>query len=330
MTYLEAAEFLKSHDNYLLLTHKRPDGDTIGSAVGLRKIRRSLAPLKIVLKDLRSVQAGQQPGRLAHGPQQFAQAYGGADGVPGTVVSVDVASLGLLPANAAPYQGRIDLAIDHHPSNEFFAQETCLEADKAACGEIIWKIADHLGIMNSAIATPLYVAVATDTGCFVYGNTTPHTHRVAAALMEQDIPYQALNKRHFRTKSLRRMKLESLILQNMKLYQEGTVAVAPISLAMMAQANATDDDAEDIAAFLGQIEGVLHSATIRELRPGECKISLRTNPNYLNATATCARLGGGGHVAASGCTVRGTVDEAETAILEAIYAQLAEQARTGL
>ena len=126
------------------------------------------------------------------------------------------------------------------------------------------------------------------------------------------------------------MKLESLILQNMKLYQEGTVAVAPISLAMMAQAEATDDDAEDIAAFLGQIEGVLHSATIRELRPGECKISLRTNPNYLNATATCARLGGGGHVAASGCTVRGTVDEAETAILEAIYAQLAEQARTGL
>ena len=235
-----------------------------------------------------------------------------------------------MPANAAPYQGRIDLAIDHHPSNEFFAQETCLEADKAACGEIIWKIADHLGIMNSAIATPLYVAVATDTGCFVYGNTTPHTHRVAAALMEQDIPYQALNKRHFRTKSLRRMKLESLILQNMKLYQEGTVAVAPISLAMMAQAEATDDDAEDIAAFLGQIEGVLHSATIRELRPGECKISLRTNPNYLNATATCARLGGGGHVAASGCTVRGTVDEAETAILEAIYAQLAEQARTGL
>ena len=60
------------------------------------------------------------------------------------------------------------------------------------------------------------------------------------------------------------------------------------------------------------------------------QISLRTNPNYLNATATCARLGGGGHVAASGCTVRGTVDEAETAFLEAIYAQLAEQARTGL
>jgi phosphoesterase RecJ-like protein len=65
--------------------------------------------------------------------------------------------------------------------------------------------------------------------------------------------------------------------------------------------------------------------TIRELRPGECKISLRTNPNYLNATATCARLGGGGHIAASGCTVHGTVEDAERAMLDAIDAQLREQ-----
>lgn len=316
MTYLEAAEFLKSYDNYLLLTHKRPDGDTIGSAVGLCELLRTMGKTAWLLPSLDAT-------RMFQDYLQGHQAPPGFE--PDTVVSVDVASLGLLPPNAQPYKDRIDLAIDHHPSNEFFAREICLEADKAACGEIIWKIAGHLGIMSEAIATPLYVAVSTDTGCFVYGNTTPHTHRVAAALMEQGIPYQALNKKHFRTKSLRRMKLESLILQNMKLYQEGTVAVAPISLAMMAQADATDDDAEDIAAFLGQIEGVLHSATIRELRPGECKISLRTNPNFLNATATCARLGGGGHVAASGCTVYGTMDEAEAAILEAIYAQLQEQ-----
>lgn len=316
MTYLEAAEFLKSYDNYLLLTHRRPDGDTIGSAVGLCELLRTMGKTAWLLPSLDAT-------RMFQDYLQGHQAPPGFE--PDTVVSVDLASLGLLPPNAQPYKDRIDLAIDHHPSNEFFARETCLEADKAACGEIIWKIAGHLGIMSEAIATPLYVAVSTDTGCFVYGNTTPHTHRVAAALMEQGIPYQALNKKHFRTKSLRRMKLESLILQNMKLYQEGTVAVAPISLAMMAQADATDDDAEDIAAFLGQIEGVLHSATIRELRPGECKISLRTNPNFLNATATCARLGGGGHVAASGCTVYGTMDEAEAAILEAIYAQLQEQ-----
>jgi len=317
MDYIEAAEFLRDHDNYLLLTHKRPDGDTIGSAAGLYELLRAMGKTAWLLEsqDATKLFTCYLEGRTAP-----------ADFVPDTVVSVDVASLGLLPPNAKPYRDRVDLAIDHHPSNEFFAAETCLETDKAACGEIIWKICDYLGVMGPDIAAPLYVAVSTDTGCFVYGNTTPHTHRVAAALMEQGIPYQALNKKHFRTKSVKRLKLESLILENMRLYHGGTVAVAPISLDLMARADATDDDAEDIASFPGQIEGVLHSVTIRERAEGGCKISLRTNPAFLNATAVCARLGGGGHKAASGCIVRGTVEEAERAMLAAIDAELQGEA----
>ena len=91
---------------------------------------------------------------------------------------------------------------------------------------------------------------------------------------------------------------------------------------MMAQAQAGEQDAEDIAAFVGVIEGVRHSVTIRELRPGECKISLRTASDLLDASATCARLGGGGHRAAAGCTVHGSMAQAQQAILEAIDAQL--------
>jgi len=113
-------------------------------------------------------------------------------------------------------------------------------------------------------------------------------------------------------------------LQNMHLYHGGAVAVAPISLAMMAQAGATSEDTDDLAAFLGQIEGVLHTATIREHEGGECRISVRTKADLLNATRVCARLGGGGHRAASGCTVKGTVEEAERAILAAIDAQISQ------
>ena len=315
MDYREAAQFLKDHDNYLILTHKRPDGDTIGCAAGLCRALRELGKTACVLPSLDAITllAGYLDGLNA--PEGFA---------PDTVVSTDVATVNLLPENALPYKERIDLAIDHHPSQEFFAKETCLEADKAACGELVWKICTELGVMNADIATPLYVAVSTDCGCFVYANTTPHTHKVAAALMEQGIPFQALNKKHFRTKSMRRMKLESLILQNMHLYHDGTVAVAPISLAMMAEAGATSEDTDDLAAFLGQIAGVLHTATIREHEGGECRISVRTDAGRLNATKVCARLGGGGHKAASGCTVKGTVAEAEQAILAAIDDQLAQ------
>ena len=315
MDYREAAAFLRAHDNYLILTHKRPDGDTIGCAAGLCRALRGLGKTACILpnEDVIPLLGGYLDGLTA--PDGF---------IPGTVVSTDVATENLLPDSAALYKGRIDLAIDHHPSQEFFARETCLEADKAACGEIIWKICTELGVMDGEIAAPLYVAVSTDCGCFVYANTTSHTHRVAAALMEQGIPVKELNKRHFRTKSLARMKLESLILQNMHLYHDGTVAVAPISLELIAQAGATSEDTDDIAAFLGQLKGVLHTATIREHEGGECRVSVRTKADELNATKVCARLGGGGHKAASGCTIKGTVAEAERAILAAIDEQLSQ------
>ena len=315
MDVREAAEFLKSRDNYLVLTHKRPDGDTIGCAAGLCHALRALGKTACVLPslDVTTVMAGYLDGLTA--PEGFA---------PDTVVSVDVAALGLLPDNARPWRERIDLAIDHHPSFEGFGRDNIVRPEAAACGEIIWAICNELGVMDAEIAAPLYVAVSTDCGCFVYGNTTPHTHRVAAALMEQGIDYRALNKKHFRTKSLKRLTLEGLLVQGMKLYHGGTVAVAPISLAMMAEVGATSEDTDDIAAFLGQIEGVLHTATIREYEGGECRISVRTRADLLNATAVCALLGGGGHKAASGCTVKGTVQDAERAIVAAIDQVLAE------
>ena len=315
MDYRQAAAFLQTHDKYLILIHKRPDGDTVGCAAGLCRALRSLGKTVHVLPspDITSSLAGYLDGLTVPGGFE-----------PDTVVSVDVAAQGLLPDNAAPYKDRVDLAIDHHPSQEFFAKETCLEADRAACGETVWNICKELGAMGADVAAPLYVAVSTDCGCFVYANTTPHTHRVAAELMERGIDFKALNKRHFRTKSRKRMMLESMLYQRMKFYHGGAVAVVPISLELLNSVGATSEDTDDIAAFAGQIEGVLHSVTIREYEHGECRVSVRTRADLLNATKVCARLGGGGHRAASGCTVRGTVDEAEQAILAAIDEQLAQ------
>ena len=315
MTSQQAAGFLTAHDGYLILTHVRPDGDTIGCAAGLCRALRQIGKTAYILENPEVTEL------FSNYIDGFTV---GPEFTPETVVSVDIASKSLFPAPAQPFLDRVDLAIDHHPSQEFFAKETCLEADKAACGEIIWKICGELGTMDGEIAVPLYVAIATDCGCFVYANTTPHTHRAAAALMEQGIDFQALNKRHFRTKSVARMKLESLIIEHMHLYHNGTVAVAPISLELIARAGATSEDTDDIAAFLGQLKGVLHTATIREHEGGECRVSVRTKADELNATRVCARLGGGGHKAASGCTIKGTVEEAERAILAAIDDQLAQ------
>ena len=309
MTYTEAAAWLKARDQYLILTHKRPDGDTIGCAAALCRGLRELGKTAWIC-----------PGTgETHLFTPYLQGLLAPEGYePATVVSVDIAARSLFTKEGEKWleQG-IDLAIDHHPSQEFFAKETCLDAGRAACGELIYDILHELGAVTADVAIPLYVAVSTDTGCFQYSNTTAATHRVTAALMETGIDVFPLNKRHFRTKSWARLQVERLLVERMHRYEEGKIAVAPVSLGLMDEAGATEEDMEDIAAFLGQIEGVETSVTIRELKEGGCKLSVRTSGG-LNATQVCGLLGGGGHAAAAGCTVSGTLEEAESAILDAI------------
>lgn len=309
MTYTEAAAWLRAHDRYLILTHKRPDGDTIGCAAALCRGLRGLGKTAHIC-----------PGTgETHLFTPYLEGLLAPEGYePDTVVSVDIAARGLFTKSGEPWLERgVDLAIDHHPSQEFFAKETCLDAGRAACGEILYEILNELGQVNTETAVPLYVAVSTDTGCFQYGNTTADTHRVAAALMATGMDVFPLNKRHFRTKTWARLQVERLIVERMHRYEDGKIAVAPVSLSLMDEAGATEEDMEDIAAFLGQIEGVETSVTIRELEDGACKLSVRTSGG-LNATKVCALLGGGGHAAAAGCTVGGTLEQAESAILDAI------------
>lgn len=309
MTYTEAAELLQRQDNILILTHRRPDGDTIGCAVGLCAALRELGKTAWVLPnaDATALFTPYLEGYLA--PEGFA---------PDFVVSVDIASRGLFPDNAKCWLEKgVDLAIDHHGSNEGFGKENCVDPGRAACGELIYDIVRQWGPVSPTAALPLYLAVSTDTGCFVYSNTTSGTHRVAADLLDTGIDYRSVNKRHFRTKSFKRLRLESMITEGMDLFDNGTIAIAAVTLDMMKALDAHEEDAEDIAAFAGQIEGVETAVTIRELRPGECKLSVRTSAG-LNASAVCALLGGGGHAAAAGCSVMGTVADAKAAILDAI------------
>ena len=314
MTAAETAVWLLSRDRFLLLTHVRPVGDTLGCAAGLCAALRKAGRTAAVLPN---------PETTETYADYVAPYLAPADYRHETVVSVDIASTGLFPENARPYAGSVDLAIDHHPSYEGFAARSCVDPSLAACGELIYDICLALGQMDGEIALPLYVAVSTDTGCFVYSNTTPNTHRVAAALMEFGPFYRKVNKRCFRTKSLPRLRLESLLLSSMEFHDGGAIAIAGLSRAMMEEARAGEADAEDMAAFAGQIQGVRISATLRELAPDRTKVSLRTDES-LNATRTCALLGGGGHAAAAGATVDLPLAEARRAVLDAIRAVQAE------
>jgi len=309
MTIQKTAEFLKNHDNYLLLTHVRPDGDTVGSAAGLCHALRQLGKTAYVL----------------HNPEAtglftpYLEGLTAPEGYePQTVVAIDMAARTMFPVNGQHYMERVDLTIDHHPSQEFYAKETCLDAGRAACGELVYDIVSLLGPVTVEMATALYVAVSTDCGCFVYSNTSAACHRTAAELMETGIDFYPINRKHFRTKSFKRLKLESMLTEGMELHDNGEIAIVTLTLAMMEQLKATEEDIDDISAFVGQVEGVKTGVTVRQLKPGVCKISLRTEPGDLNASHVCAILGGGGHAAAAGATVEGSPEETKAAIMAAI------------
>ena len=307
LTVSETAALLRSFDNVLILTHVRPDGDTVGCAAALCAGLRALGKTAYLLP---------KPELTDTTAPYFRPYEAPADFLPDKVVSTDIATLGLLPENAKRYAGRIDLAIDHHPSFEHFGAANIVRPEAAACGELMYSILAHLGPITAEMALPLYVAVSTDTGCFAYGNTTANTHAVAAALMSTGIDYHTVNKVFFRTKSRKRMQLEGAMLSTAEFYDRDRVAVLSVPISLMEKVGATESDAEDLSALGGQIEGVDCAITMRELRPDVWKMSVRTGAR-INATQMCGLLGGGGHAAAAGCTVEAPWAEAKRQILAA-------------
>ena len=308
LTVSETAALLRTFDNVLILTHVRPDGDTVGCAAALCAGLRALGKTAYLLPN---------PELTNTTTPYFAPYAAPEDFMPEKVVSTDIATVGLFPENAKPYIGRIDLAIDHHPSFESFGKANIVRPEAAACGELMYDILANLGPITSEIALPLYVAVSTDTGCFVYNNTSAQTHAVAAALMRTGIDFKTVNKVFFRTKTRKRMQLEGAMLDTMEFFDRDRVAVLSVPISLMERVQATESDAEDLSALGGQIEGVDCAVTMRELRPDVWKMSVRTGTR-INATNVCKILGGGGHAAAAGCTVEASCPEAKRQILAAI------------
>ena len=234
MTELQAAQWLLRRDNFLLLTHVRPDGDTLGSAAALALALRGLG---------KTAHVAYNPGITETYAGYMTGCYAPADFVPEHIVAVDIATENLLPPALEQWRGKSELCIDHHPSNEGYAQETCLDPTAAACGEIIYRICKELGVMDGEIAKQLYIAITTDCGCFVYNNTTPATHRIAAELMEYGDFWKQVNRNCFQTLSLKEIRLQNRLLESMEFFDDGTLAVGAISLADLARSHRFDMEA---------------------------------------------------------------------------------------
>ncbi len=308
MTLKETSQWFLDKDNFLILTHRSPDGDTIGSAAGLCFALREQGKTAFLLTN-EEITDTFLPYVSGLQSSDFQHDY---------VVSVDIAAEKLFPENAETFKGKVDLAIDHHSQREDFSKNTWVDANKAATGEMIYEIVSQWAPISQTVALPLYVAVATDTGCFVYGNTTADCHKVAGELIATGLDVRAINKIHFQTVTLTHLRLQAKLVETMRLYNHGSCAIVCLTQAMIQELSANEHDLADLSSFVGKIEGVTTGITIREKEGGFCRISVRSNPAVLKANAVCGKLGGGGHDAASGASFTGTVEETVTAIVKAI------------
>ena len=183
----------------------------------------------------------------------------------------------------------------------------------------MYEIVRQFTSITPEIGEALYVALSTDCGCFQYSNTNAEAHRAAAALMDSGFDPYPVNRRHFRGKTLKRLQLESLLTAGLELRDGGQTALVFLTQEMIKRVGADERDMEDISAFVGQIEGVKNGITLKENHcDNEVKISLRTDPGDLSASAVCALLGGGGHAAAAGAMVEGSMAEVRQRVLDAI------------
>lgn len=305
------AAFLRERDCFDILTHDYPDGDTLGSAFALCLVLQQMGKQARVI-------AVSVPGDFVFLQQDVAaQAFETQ-----TVVTVDVADEKLLGKNRERYEGRIDLCIDHHRTNNVSAPRKLVDGGAAANCEILFKLFREMDITwTRAVANCLYTGISTDTGCFRYTNTTAETLRIAADIIDVGCDTAFINKVMFETKTKKKVALEREILDTIEYCFDGRCAIIAATLDIQRRVGVEDGELEGLASIPRQIEGVEIGITLREKTPNEFKVSVRTN-GAVNAAELCARLGGGGHSAAAGCSVSGTLEEAKATLKAAAAAFL--------
>lgn len=313
MNLERAKAFIQSHQNFVLAAHQSPDGDTLGSCLALRAALSELGKRAAVVC---SDAVPQYLGFLIG-----AETLTGTDGIEPpkeAVIYVDCADhkrTGPLKATleAAPYQ----FCIDHHGTNPRESKDGDWVEEVSATGELILRLIEALNVpVTREIAVALYTAIATDTGNFSYGNTSPEAFEAAAKLLGYGINLPELNRVLFREMPLKKAKLIAYVIDRMELSCDGRLNLVTIPQSVLDAFGASKEDCEGLIDWLRDIDTVEAACVLRE-SDGCVRVSMRSK-RYCDVAAIAKRFGGGGHVAAAGCTLECPLDEAKELLRDAL------------
>ncbi|NLN93574.1 MAG: 30S ribosome-binding factor RbfA [Candidatus Hydrogenedens sp.] len=315
LKHFEVITELRAAHSFYLAIHQNPDGDAVGSMLALRLLLQQLGKTEIVCACADPI------------PDIFSELAGVSSIVDaeGEVPDYDLAVLidcGIRSRTGA-LEDKFDpekrlLILDHHQETGEPGSVGFIDTTYAATGELIAELYQAAEVpFTSESAACLYAAIASDTGCFRFSNTTARSHRLAAELMETGIDVGALNKRFFSDMSPRKFEIMRRALQRVELHQQGAVAISWLTAEDLEEVGATAADSENLINLWQNISGVEVSILMKCFDEGETRISGRSTALF-NSADFMRSLGGGGHAMAAGATLPYPLEEARSRLLDAL------------
>lgn len=297
-----------------VVSHKNPDGDSLGSLIAMGLSLEKLSKNIIFIKP----DAIPEDYLFLPGLEKM-QNLEDIDFDIDLLIVLDSSDPDRLGLNKVLIEtSKTILNIDHHISNTNFGDLNLVIAESSSTGEIVFNLLSQGKLpIDENIATCIYTAISTDTGRFSYENVSCNTHLVVSELYNYGINAYEINKNLYQKRSLSRTKLFVLAVSNLKFYEDGKVAIAKVNLDMYSKAGANPDETEGIVEFLRDTKGVEVACLLKELKNKDVKVSVRTK-DYVDANKICSFFGGGGHIRASGASSSFTIEETEILLIEEI------------
>lgn len=308
----EIAGLLKRAKNILIFTHTNPDGDAIGSSVALCHALRTVGKNAWVLLE------EDPPKYIGFIDNECCTTDRDASYNQDISVCVDCSEYSRFEQLSDIFdRGRTKTCLDHHVNKAGFGDYYYIDEMEAAASQIVYKLIKEMDVeVDRRMAEAIYTGISTDTGCFQYSNTTAETHRIAAELIELGINHMGIVINLYQNTPLKKLKIQSMIIERAELIEDGRVAISYVSEEMLRDAGAEIDDAEGAIDLLRNISGVEIAVFLKE-RGDAVKVSFRAK-SFADVRQIASAFGGGGHVKAAGCTLNKPMKEAVEMVKEQV------------
>ena len=319
----QVAAELRSRQRFLLTAHEGPDGDALGSLLGMHQLLTQLGKDSVMFLAAKEFPL---PIEYRFLPLEEVFHEPPADMADRTVVFLDCGNIDRMPVEFLTGGDVFKINIDHHHDNTLFGDVNLVDVEASCTAEIVYELAILLGAeLTSEIASALYVGLVTDTGKFMYENTKARTHRIAAELIEAGVVVDETYRRLYEHVPIEKLRLTSRALDGVQFHCDGLLILAYITVADYAASGAGEEMTEGLIDFLRSVEGGKVAALVRDLGDrgrAARKVSLRSSDGEVDVSAIARKHGGGGHKRAAGFSTDLELDELVTFLCDEVAAQL--------